>query len=89
MTETLAVHAQSFPGMAERFDPVPHLTVLEVSSWLLLTRASGGIGRRAGFRFLCPKGREGSSPSSRTTHCIFDNTLGTAGCTTVKWVSLV
>ena len=30
------------------------------------TRASGGIGRRAGFRFLCPKGREGSSPSSRT-----------------------
>ena len=29
-------------------------------------RASGGIGRRAGFRFLCPKGREGSSPSSRT-----------------------
>jgi hypothetical protein len=30
-------------------------------------RASGGIGRRAGFRFQCPKGREGSSPSSRTT----------------------
>ncbi len=29
-------------------------------------RASGGIGRRAGFRFLCPQGREGSSPSSRT-----------------------
>lgn len=29
-------------------------------------RASGGIGRRAGFRFLCPKGREGSSPSSPT-----------------------
>ena len=30
------------------------------------TRASGGIGRRAGFRCLCPKGCEGSSPSSRT-----------------------
>lgn len=29
-------------------------------------RASGGIGRHAGFRFLCSKGREGSSPSSRT-----------------------
>ena len=32
----------------------------------LLTRASGGIGRRAGFRFLCPKGRGGSSPPSPT-----------------------
>ena len=30
-------------------------------------RASGGIGRRAGFRFLCPKGRGGSTPPSRTT----------------------
>ena len=30
------------------------------------TRASGGIGRRAGFRCLCPSGCEGSSPSSRT-----------------------
>ena len=30
------------------------------------TRASGGIGRRAGFRFLCPKGRGGSSPPSPT-----------------------
>src|SRR6476620_10636433 len=38
-----------------------------IPSWLA-TRASGGIGRRAGFRFLCPKGCEGSSPSSRTTH---------------------
>ena len=32
------------------------------------TRASGGIGRRAGFRCLCPSGCEGSSPSSRTKH---------------------
>ena len=32
------------------------------------TRASGGIGRRAGFRCLCPSGCEGSSPSSRTNH---------------------
>ncbi len=34
-------------------------------------RASGGIGRRAGFRFLCPKGREGSSPSSPTIRRTF------------------
>src|SRR5690242_15802381 len=32
----------------------------------LTQRASGGIGRRAGFRFLCPQGRGGSSPPSRT-----------------------
>ena len=31
-----------------------------------VTRASGGIGRRAGFRFLCPKGCGGSSPPSPT-----------------------
>ena len=30
------------------------------------TRASGGIGRRAGFRCLCPSGRGGSSPPSPT-----------------------
>src|SRR5918993_1266945 len=30
------------------------------------TRASGGIGRRAGFRCQCPKGRGGSTPPSRT-----------------------
>src|SRR5690606_23139374 len=30
------------------------------------TRASGGIGRRAGFRCQCPYGRGGSSPPSRT-----------------------
>ena len=29
-------------------------------------RASGGIGRRAGFRCQCPKGCRGSSPLSRT-----------------------
>ena len=29
-------------------------------------RASGGIGRRAGFRFLCPQGRGGSTPPSPT-----------------------
>lgn len=29
-------------------------------------RASGGIGRRAGFRCQCPQGRGGSSPPSRT-----------------------
>ena len=37
-------------------DPIPSIG----------TRASGGIGRRAGFRCLCPSGCEGSSPSSRT-----------------------
>src|SRR6266498_1848800 len=31
-----------------------------------VARASGGIGRRAGFRFLCPQGRGGSTPPSRT-----------------------
>ena len=45
------------------------------------TRASGGIGRRAGFRFLCPKGCGGSSPPSPTvltwgvagdTECVFE-----------------
>ncbi len=30
------------------------------------TRASGGIGRRARFRSVCPKGRGGSTPPSRT-----------------------
>ena len=37
-------------------DPIPSIE----------TRASGGIGRRAGFRCLCPSGCEGSNPSSRT-----------------------
>src|SRR5215468_7455150 len=31
------------------------------------TRASGGIGRRAGFRCQWPQGRGGSSPPSPTT----------------------
>src|SRR5581483_2873408 len=35
-------------------------------TWPTVTRASGGIGRRAGFRFLCPQGRGGSSPPSPT-----------------------
>jgi hypothetical protein len=30
------------------------------------SRASGGIGRRARFRSVCPKGRGGSTPPSRT-----------------------
>ena len=34
-------------------------------------RASGGIGRRAGFRFLCPKGRGGSTPPSPTDSGLF------------------
>ena len=33
--------------------------------------ASGGIGRRARFRSVCPKGRGGSTPPSRTTRCSF------------------
>src|SRR3954467_12176362 len=35
-------------------------------------RASGGIGRRAGFRFLCPKGRGGSTPPSPTRGCFVE-----------------
>ena len=31
-----------------------------------MSRASGGIGRRARFRSVCPKGRGGSTPPSRT-----------------------
>src|SRR5690625_7580574 len=34
---------------------------------LCATRASGGIGRRAGFRCQCPQGRGGSTPPSRTS----------------------
>ena len=37
-----------------------------VAGRLPIPRASGGIGRRAGFRCQCPKGRGGSSPPSRT-----------------------
>ena len=37
-----------------------------VAGRLPFPRASGGIGRRAGFRCQCPKGRGGSSPPSRT-----------------------
>ena len=33
------------------------------------SRASGGIGRRARFRSVCPKGRGGSTPPSRTKRC--------------------
>jgi GNAT superfamily N-acetyltransferase len=39
-------------------------------------RASGGIGRRAGFRFLCPQGRGGSTPPSPTSSDL--RTLGTS-----------
>ena len=35
-------------------------------------RGSGGIGRRVSLRSLWPKGREGSSPSFRTTGTIFE-----------------
>ena len=40
------------------------------TAWDNLTpasRASGGIGRRARFRSVCPKGRGGSTPPSRTS----------------------
>src|SRR5215213_5509579 len=46
---------------------------------LLSTRASGGIGRRAGFRCLCPKGCGGSSPPSPTT-ASGERTPDLAGC---------
>ena len=38
------------------------------------SRASGGIGRRARFRSVCPKGRGGSTPPSRT--CDWPRVLG-------------
>ena len=41
--------------------------------------ASGGIGRRARFRSVCPKGRGGSTPPSRTTRC---------GCTQLRLLRL-
>ncbi len=43
------------------------------------TRASGGIGRRAGFRFLCPKGCGGSSPPSPTQKWTPGPPCGAAG----------
>src|SRR5579862_4246911 len=47
---------------------LPIVVRLPASTLASRTRASGGIGRRAGFRFLCPQGRGGSSPPS-PTHC--------------------
>lgn len=48
--------------------------------------AGGGIGRRAGFRFQCPKGRGGSTPPSRT-----DETPGPGfpdrGLALCRWIS--
>ena len=52
-------HHRAVEPLATQPDPGATLT----SS----TRASGGIGRRAGFRCQCPKGRGGSSPPSPTT----------------------
>jgi hypothetical protein len=46
-------------------------------------RASGGIGRRAGFRFLCPKGRGGSSPPSPTRVKV----LVKGGAPTLQWAA--
>jgi hypothetical protein len=38
-----------------------------VAPWTFgVLRASGGIGRRARFRSVCPQGRGGSTPPSRT-----------------------
>ena len=54
------------------------------------TRASGGIGRRAGFRCLCPKGCGGSSPPSPTNHRLTEVPNGTrstrrqGGCSAVR-----
>ena len=49
-----------FPGGGANLAEVPSTTLGR------FPRASGGIGRRAGFRFLCPKGCGGSSPPSPT-----------------------
>ncbi|MDP6677232.1 MAG: hypothetical protein QGI29_06675, partial [Pirellulales bacterium] len=47
----------TYSSAGRRGCPGPYAVTLSAA-----TRASGGIGRRAGFRFLCPQGREGSSP---------------------------
>ena len=48
------------------------------SGYPVALRASGGIGRRAGFRCLCPQGRGGSSPPSPTGRSHADFALGVA-----------
>ena len=52
---------------SNRWSPIG-AAIVPAACWASLarSRASGGIGRRAGFRFLCPQGRGGSSPPSRT-----------------------
>ncbi len=42
-----------------------------------LSRASGGIGRHDGLKIRCPKGLEGSSPSSPTTNPASNQTART------------
>ncbi len=57
-------HADAWRGTA-RYGP-PGSAAPKAEYAVTRTRASGGIGRRAGFRFLCPKGCGGSSPPSPT-----------------------
>ena len=51
---------------SNRWSPIASDRICCLWANLVRSRASGGIGRRAGFRFLCPQGRGGSSPPSRT-----------------------
>ncbi len=62
-------------GQASSFrfasDPLPMNTIIKIDKTLQkgytnLTRGYGGIGRRARFRFWCPR-RAGSSPVTRTS----------------------
>ena len=64
---TVCRYYRSPCGRSGRWPGRPRLISSTPVSISGAARASGGIGRRAGFRFLCPKGCEGSSPSSRTT----------------------
>src|SRR5436190_17951247 len=62
LLEPLEAHARSVRRSISRPEPLGRADTIRNP-----LRASGGIGRRAGFRCLCPQGRGGSSPPSPTT----------------------
>ena len=73
-------------------DPLPMSTIIKIDKTLQkgytnLTRGYGGIGRRARFRFWCPR-RAGSSPVTRTI--MLENCLiqGFSGILTNKLIPL-
>ena len=50
-----------------RYTNSPDMTLNDVVLANVTVCESGGIGRRAGFRFQCPLGRGGSTPPFRTS----------------------